>query len=153
MAGGVLTSTVGHRFHCEGRGWVLVSDLRVGDRLRTPDGTRHAVTGLRLRPDQRPVEVFDLTVDGLHTFYVSADGASAQDLLVHNCTNIVADEGIGGAHTLGQHVRKNDAEMMQKARDTKGGVATRWTDQGERPLAPWTRPSSSGESGRATRRD
>ncbi|MFF5962946.1 ricin-type beta-trefoil lectin domain protein [Streptomyces collinus] len=129
VAGDVLNSTVGHRLYVEGRGWTLASDLRVGDRLRTPDGAFQRVAGLRLQPDLSPVQVFDLTVEGLHTFYVSAAGTGARAVLVHNCTNIVADEGIGGAHTLGQHVNKNDLEMMQKAEKTRGGVATRWTDQ------------------------
>ncbi|MGN9789731.1 RICIN domain-containing protein [Streptomyces sp. OZ13] len=128
VADGVLTSTVGHRFYVEGRGWVLVSDLRVGDRMRTPDGSLRPVTGLAQRGDLSPTEVFDLTVDGLRTFYVRPEG-SAQDLLVHNCTNIVADEGVGGAHTLEQHVNKTDAQMMEKARKAQGGVAGRWTDE------------------------
>ncbi|MFK4599233.1 hypothetical protein RKD30_005900 [Streptomyces pristinaespiralis] len=128
VAGGELASTVGHRFYVEGRGWVLVSDLRVGDRMRTPDGSLRPVTGLAQRGDLSPTEVFDLTVGGLRTFYVRPEG-SAQDLLVHNCTNIVADEGVGGAHTLEQHVNKTDAQMMEKARKAQGGVAGRWTDE------------------------
>ncbi|WP_267242986.1 polymorphic toxin-type HINT domain-containing protein [Streptomyces sp. PR69] len=118
LADGSLTSTVGHRFFVAGRGWTQVADLRVGDRLRTPDGTLHAVTGLRDRGGLSPREVFDLTVDELHTFYVSTEGARPQDVLVHNCTNIVADEGISGAHTLADHVHKTDAQMAQTSLPT-----------------------------------
>ncbi|WP_240138757.1 polymorphic toxin-type HINT domain-containing protein [Streptomyces sp. MUM 178J] len=129
LADGSLTSTVGHRFFVAGRGWTQVADLRVGDRLRTPDGSLHAVTGLRDRDGLTPREVFDLTVDELHTFYVSTAGERPQDVLVHNCTNIVADEGISGAHTLTDHVRKSDRQMAEKAETAKNGIATRWTDQ------------------------
>ncbi|MGW5304629.1 ricin-type beta-trefoil lectin domain protein [Streptomyces griseoluteus] len=127
VAGGVLTSTAGHRFYVEGRGWTLVSDLRVGDSLRTPDGVRHRVDGLRDRAGLAPSEVYDLTVDGFHSFYVGTSGDRSQDVLVHNCTNIVGDEDIEGAHTLSQHVRPSDDRMADMA--VKKGTATKWTDQ------------------------
>jgi len=87
------------------------------------------VTGLRDRSGLVPREVYDLTVDELHSFYVGTEGARPQDVLVHNCTDIVADEGVEGAHTLGDHVRATDSEMAAKARKAQGGVATRWASQ------------------------
>ncbi|WP_344557952.1 RNase A-like domain-containing protein, partial [Streptomyces atrovirens] len=129
LADGALTSTAGHRFWVEGKGWTLVSDLRTGDRLRTPDGALHAVTGLTDRSGLAAREVFDLTVDALHTFYVTTEGTRPQDVLVHNCTDIVGDEGIEGAHTLRDHVNKTDAQMKQKALDSVRGIATRWLDE------------------------
>ncbi|MCX4410237.1 HINT domain-containing protein [Streptomyces sp. NBC_01764] len=64
------------------RGWTLVSDLHVGDRLRTPDGSVHPVTALLDRSGLTPRTVYDLTVDDLHTFFVLA---GATPILVHNC--------------------------------------------------------------------
>ncbi|MFI7020808.1 ricin-type beta-trefoil lectin domain protein [Streptomyces sp. NPDC050164] len=104
--GSTLSSTAGHRVFVVDRGWVLVSELRRGDELRSPEGTEHAVTGLRNLTDLGPREVYDLTVRGLHTFYVRAEGPRAKDLLVHNCANL-ADEldfPNTGAHTLSRHV-------------------------------------------------
>ncbi|MFF2727050.1 RICIN domain-containing protein [Streptomyces sp. NPDC058008] len=124
---GLLTSTAGHRFHVEGRGWTLVSDLRVGDRLRTPEGTLHRVHGIEDRTGLAPSEVYDLTVDGFRTFYVGTGGDRPQDVLVHNCTSIVGDEGIEGAHTIGEHVNPSDARMAEKA--VEKGTSTKWTDQ------------------------
>nr|WP_240204448.1 ricin-type beta-trefoil lectin domain protein [Streptomyces actuosus] len=129
LADGALTSTAGHRLWVDGDGWTRVSELRAGDRLRTPDGTRHTVRSLRTRSDLAPREVFDLSIDGLHSFYVGTAGARSYDVLVHNCTDILADEDIAGAHTLREHVRKTDEEMVRKALDTPGGVATRWADE------------------------
>ncbi|MGW5283434.1 ricin-type beta-trefoil lectin domain protein [Streptomyces collinus] len=80
--GGKLTSTAGHRFYVVDRGWTLVSDLHVGDRLRTPDGSIRRVTALLDRPDLSPRTVYDLTVGDLHTFFVLA---GATPVLVHNC--------------------------------------------------------------------
>ncbi|MFJ3233392.1 RICIN domain-containing protein [Streptomyces sp. NPDC086787] len=80
--GGKLASTAGHRFYVVDRGWTLVSDLHVGDRLRTPDGSVHPVTALLDRSGLTPRTVYDLTVDDLHTFFVLA---GATPILVHNC--------------------------------------------------------------------
>ncbi|MET7352318.1 polymorphic toxin-type HINT domain-containing protein [Streptomyces avermitilis] len=128
VADGRLSSTPGHRFFVEGRGWTLVSALHIGDSLRTPDGTFRTVTAVKDRAGLAPQDVFDLTVDGIHTFYVSTEGAHPQSVLVHNCEDIVADEDIEGAHTISEHVNKTDAQMEAKALDprTTGGVATRW---------------------------
>ncbi|MER7109302.1 Hint domain-containing protein, partial [Streptomyces sp. NPDC000229] len=80
--GGRLASTAGHKFFVVNRGWTLVSDLRVGDSLRTPDGSVRAVTALHDRAGLAPSTVYDLTVDDLHTFFVLA---GSTPLLVHNC--------------------------------------------------------------------
>ncbi|MFE2373079.1 ricin-type beta-trefoil lectin domain protein [Streptomyces sp. NPDC059398] len=80
--GGNLTSTAGHKFYVAKRGWTLVSDLRVGDHLRTADGSVHAVAALHDRSGLTPRVVYDLTVDDLHTFYVLA---GTTPILVHNC--------------------------------------------------------------------
>ncbi|MET7389957.1 ricin-type beta-trefoil lectin domain protein [Streptomyces sp. NPDC005529] len=126
-AGGVVTSTRGHRFFVADRGWTTVSDLRVGDRLRTPGGTLSTVTTLRDRSAR--TKVYDLTVDDLHTFFVRAQGEAPQDILVHNCLKIIDDEGLSGAHTLKDHVDPDDMTMAAKAEAARGGIATRWASK------------------------
>ncbi|WP_406174070.1 RICIN domain-containing protein [Streptomyces sp. NBC_00996] len=125
--GGTLTSTSGHRVYVAGHNWVHVSDLRVGDRLRTSDGALQSVTALHDRPGLAPRPVYDLTVDGLHTFYVRPQGGHSRDVLVHNCLNLVQDEDIEGAHTLREHVRPGDTAMANAA-EAKGR-ASRWNDE------------------------
>ncbi|MFE4968313.1 ricin-type beta-trefoil lectin domain protein [Streptomyces sp. NPDC056660] len=100
--GGSLTSTPGHNFYVDGRGWTLASDLRADDSLRAPDGTLRTVAAVLDRNDAAPLTVYDLTVSGLHTFYVVAGSAP---VLVHNCKNLVADaqEFSGLAHALDEH--------------------------------------------------
>ncbi|MEW5351702.1 ricin-type beta-trefoil lectin domain protein [Streptomyces sp. 16-176A] len=99
--GGRLTSTPGHRFFVPGRGWTLASDLRPGDVLRTPGGTR-AVSTVAERHEATPRTVYDLTVSGLHTFYAVAGDSP---VLVHNCNDLAADaqKFSGQAHTLDEH--------------------------------------------------
>lgn len=77
-----LVSTGGHRFWAVGRGWVHVSDLRSGMRLRTLSGSVRLRSIRRLHRKQI---VYDITVSGTHRFFV---GRTA--LLAHNCGGLDA---------------------------------------------------------------
>ncbi|MFE5097873.1 polymorphic toxin-type HINT domain-containing protein, partial [Streptomyces sp. NPDC056638] len=130
-----LTSTAGHRVHVAGRGWTLVSELRVGDRLRSPDGSLHAVGALRTRTAVEDPRVYDITVDGLHTFYVRAEGPRASDLLVHNCANLSDELAFpsSGAHTLSRHVNPTPQQAIDFAKENErkglAPISTVWTSQ------------------------
>ncbi|MFI8105364.1 DddA-like double-stranded DNA deaminase toxin [Streptomyces sp. NPDC086023] len=77
--GSALTSTSHHPYWSEGeRSWKDAADLEAGDTLRTPQGT---VTIANTRDWQGLQDAYDLTVDGLHTYYVST---GTSHLLVHN---------------------------------------------------------------------
>ncbi|MFG2511491.1 ricin-type beta-trefoil lectin domain protein [Streptomyces sp. NPDC048584] len=133
LAGGSsLDTTAGHKIRTSGRGWVLASELRPGDRLVSPDGTLRAVTGVHDRPGLAPRRVYDLTVDRLHTFYVRTEGAGAADVMVHNCLNL-GDEDLAALrhyeiHTLKEHVRPDAAEAFRLAA-RKGQPNTVWKSQ------------------------
>jgi hypothetical protein len=111
--GGLLTTTPGHRILVAGRGWVLASDLHTGDRLGVggdPDQVLVAVT----RTVGGGRTVGDLTVALTHDFFVRAGSAA---VLVHNCTNLAADERLlpNMAHTLADHVNITPAAAAAKA--------------------------------------
>jgi hypothetical protein len=75
-----VTATADHPFWVVGaRDWIDAGQLVFGDVLTTPTGHRVSVIDSRRRT--REQRVHNLTVEGLHTFYVSAGG---HDLLVHN---------------------------------------------------------------------
>ena len=76
-----LTTTDTHPFWSGSRGrWVDAGDLKVGETLRTAAGTYVQVGAIKVyRGEQR---THDLTVDGIHAYYVLAGDTS---LLVHNC--------------------------------------------------------------------
>ncbi|HEY0699442.1 MAG TPA: polymorphic toxin-type HINT domain-containing protein, partial [Micromonospora sp.] len=81
-ATGTLTATDGHPFWVPSlHKWVKATDLETGALLRTSAGTYVQVTAVRkwTAQDQR---AHNLTVDGLHTYYVTA---GEQPVLVHNC--------------------------------------------------------------------
>ncbi|MEU4560466.1 polymorphic toxin-type HINT domain-containing protein [Actinoplanes sp. NPDC023936] len=79
--GGELTTTATHPFWSMTRkAWVHAGDLREGEQLRTDDGEKIRINGLREYGDSQ--RTYDLTVNDLHTYYVFAGD---QAVLVHNC--------------------------------------------------------------------
>ncbi|PWS47578.1 hypothetical protein DLE01_30440 [Streptomyces sp. FT05W] len=75
-----ITATDNHPFWLEeDHRWKNAGDLQAGDTLRTPNDAAVAVTGVR--DQQGPRRTHDLTVNGLHTYYVLA---GVTPVLVHN---------------------------------------------------------------------
>jgi RHS repeat-associated protein len=84
--GGTLTTTYHHPFYDETRSaFVEAVDLQVGDVLQTPTGAAEVTWLHRYTATQ---VTYDLTIDGLHTYYVVAGDTP---VLVHN------DDGCGVA--------------------------------------------------------
>jgi hypothetical protein len=77
--GSTIVATDGHPFHT-GQGWTTADRLRPGDKLSTKDGAAVMVTASREWTER--AQVRNLTVDGLHTFYVLV---GTTPVLVHNC--------------------------------------------------------------------
>jgi hypothetical protein len=75
---GSIETTPNHRFFSADRGWVEAGQLRVGERIRTANGTHALVLGFTL--EATPSDMYDLTVESAHSFFVGSGG-----LLVHNC--------------------------------------------------------------------
>ncbi|MEU9037988.1 RICIN domain-containing protein [Streptomyces sp. NPDC048352] len=132
--GSSLDTTPGHKIHAEKRGWILASELRTGDLLRRPGGELVAVTDVRGLAGGAGRQVYDLTVGGLHTFYVRTEGPRASDVLVHNCLSL-ADELLPNLqkykdemHTLGEHVNVTSREAFALA-ERKQGPNSVWTSQ------------------------
>ncbi|WP_228559150.1 RHS repeat-associated core domain-containing protein, partial [Catenulispora pinisilvae] len=77
---GKLTGTSHHIFYdLTAKAWVPAGDLKPGDVLQTPDGT--AVV-LAVSNFTQSVRTYNLTIDGLHTYFVEAGDIPT---LVHNC--------------------------------------------------------------------
>lgn len=75
-----VTTTDNHPFWSATAGrWVDAGDLRPGDLLRTSAGTYVQVDAVRA--ERRHWRTFDLSVDGIETYYVMAGSAA---VLVHN---------------------------------------------------------------------
>lgn len=80
--GNVITATDRHPFWVDDEGrWVDAEDLNAGDVLSLADGETVTVDAVAERTEVR--RVHNLTVDGIHTYFVLAGG---DPVLVHNCT-------------------------------------------------------------------
>ncbi|MDG4822020.1 DNRLRE domain-containing protein [Asanoa sp. WMMD1127] len=95
---GRLVATDGHPFWVDDQGrFVAAKDLRPGDLVATPDGGELTVIATRQWTEARTVH--NLTVNGIHTYYVAAGAAS---VLVHNCGTPQSARGVADhLRTLG----------------------------------------------------
>jgi hypothetical protein len=114
---GVINATEGHPFWVDGqRRWRDAGDLRSGDNLRTSDG--HDVRVVNTRSWTETRDVYNLTVDGIHTFYVHTghDAGSGVAVLVHNvnCVDAMLD------NASEDKVRNVHVEGGSKIDETKG---------------------------------
>lgn len=93
--GHVVTATDRHPFWIDDVGrWVDAEDLEAGDILLLADGDTVAIDSVREYTELR--RVHNLTVDGIHTYYVLAGD---DPVLVHNCAREIAlglDRGAAG---------------------------------------------------------
>jgi hypothetical protein len=82
VGGGAPIQVTGeHYFWVEGPGWVRAGDLRLGDRLRTPDGAlRPLVAAESVFGAADGVTVYNLAVSVTDTYFVGV-----QPVLVHSC--------------------------------------------------------------------
>jgi hypothetical protein len=88
-ATGTVTATDEHPFWEARTGrWTDAEDLDRGNLLRTPDGRLLDVVDVQEWTQRQ--QVHNLTVDGLHTYYVNVGG---QDVLTHNAGGKRCDRG------------------------------------------------------------
>lgn len=79
---------------CSEGAWIKAGDLKPGMKLRTPSGDTVELTANR-HFDKRQ-RTHDLTITGIHAYYVLADSTP---LLVHNCDD---DADLPGGDTPGE---------------------------------------------------
>jgi hypothetical protein len=104
---GVVTATDEHPFWDPGKQkWVDAEDLTVGSMLQTFTGDRVRVSSVRKFASIE--RVYNLTVEGVHTYFVFAGDAA---ILVHN-----ANEGTVCDLTLGPALKGQKAEGVSAER-------------------------------------
>ncbi|MGQ0847175.1 MAG: polymorphic toxin-type HINT domain-containing protein [Sporichthyaceae bacterium] len=103
--GHALTTREDHPFWNATDGqWQEAQDLDAGDTLLTADGRLVPVNGLRVDAETTD-KAYNLTVDGIHTYYVVTGDANAVGkpatgpvVLVHNTCDFSLFSGTGGIH-------------------------------------------------------
>jgi hypothetical protein len=85
-AGGTVTGTWNHPYYdASAAAFVPAGALHAGEHLQSSTGAPATVA--EVRPHFGPMVTFDLTVDGLHTYFVLA---GRTPVLVHNCATTIA---------------------------------------------------------------
>ena len=80
-----ITATKGHPFWVSGEGWIKASDLQQGQMIHTPTGVVE-VAGV---VSARGAEVYNLCVDGFHTYFVGNSQALCHDISMPPPTDAV----------------------------------------------------------------
>lgn len=73
-----IQTTWNHPFYIIGKGWTEVKDIKVGDYSKTVTG-KLKITNIEIKQLDKPIKVYNMEVEGHHTYYVSDAG-----ILVHN---------------------------------------------------------------------
>ncbi len=79
-----LETTAEHPFWVSGAGWRRAGDLTPGDQLVGPNGEAAVLKETARQPKPEGVAVYNFEVEGLHTYFVAAQGVRGPPLLVHN---------------------------------------------------------------------
>jgi hypothetical protein len=116
------------------RAWVPAGELAIGHDLRTVDGHDLPITALVTLTARS--EMINLTVDGLHTFYVRS---GTEAVLVHNTCNgfsgtNMSDEESFNYH-YGRHGKPEGVSPEQYASDAKAWKANPAGSPADVPLA------------------
>lgn len=129
-----VTATDGHPFWVvDLHKWVNAEDLKPGHRLETADH-RDATTVVKTRTRTRHQRVYNLTVDGLHTYYVGTGTSSA---LVHNCDGVPRFAvGADGVAADLQRKAVVIGEDMDAIKTTARGIGAKWYQAWGKNLLP-----------------
>ena len=83
-----ITTTVGHPFFVQGKGWVAAKELVVGDKLELLNGGEAYVDAIATEQCAEPVKVYNFEVEDFHTYFVGTGC-----ILVHNMCAKVSNHG------------------------------------------------------------
>jgi hypothetical protein len=134
VAAEAATSTVTTTFHhpfydITQASFIDAVNLHPGDELQTTD-TGETATVTAVRPYHTTELTYDLTIDGLHTYYVLA---GTTPILVHNCGNNVYEAGgKHGTQARGSSRGTNSAEPA----DGQGALDNSVQIKPDNPNAP-----------------
>jgi RHS repeat-associated protein len=114
-----LIATTTHPFWVESEGeWVEAGDLKPGMTLRTPVGESVELEGVRYF--EKRLRTHDLTVTGIHSYYVLAGNTP---LLVHNCGGLKVSEKVRDLMARGKKRDAADVHYEDQVRARTGGTS------------------------------
>jgi len=79
-----LKTTDEHPYHAQGKGWIKARDLEVGDVFFGLDGSCGVLLASTREEHPEGVWVYNLRIEGTHTYFVRQQGVDAEPVWVHN---------------------------------------------------------------------
>ncbi|TDC06140.1 hypothetical protein E1265_34955, partial [Streptomyces sp. 8K308] len=130
-----VTATEGHPFWVPKLdAWIDASQLTPGARLRTSTGTNVQISAVQARTVE--AAVYNLTVEGSHTYYVLAGGTP---VLVHNASSCTS--GNNSAAATGRSVHRDFSDLLD-SRSQVGYEGEFTLPSGLRPDGGYTDPAT-----------
>jgi YD repeat-containing protein len=90
-----LKTTDDHPYYVDGKDWVKALELEVGDVFFGRDGTCGVLLAGHREEHPEGIWVYNLRVEGTHTFFVREQGVDAEPVWVHNATYEGMDQRVG----------------------------------------------------------
>lgn len=117
--GETITTTVGHPFFVQGKGWVAAKNLVVGDKLELLDGGEAYVDAIDQEKLTESVKVYNFEVEDFHTYYVGKIS-----VLVHNVCMGSRNPKVAEAAKRGRdiHYNWNYGEGVDKEQTIHGMI-------------------------------
>jgi hypothetical protein len=103
--------------------FIDAKDLKEGDRVTGPNGEIQTLLSSRYEPHPEGIPVFNLQVDGVHTYYVSSPGQGRLPVLVHNAACNVSDDTVVLYHGVGRRTPfQGNAFNIELSRQIRRGT-------------------------------
>lgn len=124
----IIETTDNHPFWVDGKGWIFADELQVGDKLLRSDKKKLTINKVEFVKLDKPVTVYNFTVDDYHTYYVTDLGiwvhnsqmfcGSASDL-VHLAINSKSIDGLKDVAVSAELVNSAAIEFVGKGATLK----------------------------------
>ncbi len=79
-----IGTTDEHPYHSVLRRWTASQELEIGEAVSGPAQVASAVTSNVRQPRPGGVTVYNMAIEGTHTYFVRAEGSEAEPVWVHN---------------------------------------------------------------------
>lgn len=129
-----LGVTKNHRIYTPDKQWVTAGSLKPNDIVATQSGELLRVTGIE--PWGQPVTVYNVEVDGFHTYFVGQHRAWVHNTYEGDGTGGEPDGGIGALLSRLEAIPR-PAGVKETMRQTPGGMLVEWRDANGNLWARW----------------
>ena len=117
--GETITTTVGHPFFVQGKGWVAAKNLVVSDKLELLDGGEAYVDAIDQEKLTESVKVYNFEVEDFHTYYVGKISVLVHNVCMGSRNPKVAEAAKRGRDT---HYNWNYGEGVDKEQTIHGMI-------------------------------